>query len=182
MGLGHRVSPRGLDGGIMTAVPDPLPPPPPGLSPAVGAYRPSRRTQWIATAMVIALPLLVVAGKGAWPPSTGLIAFLAGGVGLFVVKGLRAQVSVGPGWLATQGVLRRTYVRTDALTSCKDERSGIDRVIVLKDSDGRRVGVMYGELSRDTRMQDQLRRDVQASVAKGLELSAGTAVLLGVPR
>ena len=40
----------------------------------------------------------------------------------------------------------------------------------------------FGELSRDTHMQTQLRKDVLASVAKGLEVPLGTAALLGGAR
>jgi hypothetical protein len=164
----------------MSGMSTPEPTAPPGLPPATAVYRLPWTVKLQAVSVLVAALLLLVAVKGDWPPSAGVLVLIAGCAVVLGLMTLRREVCVGPGWLATQGLLRRRFVRTDQLARATETRSGLDRVVVLTDRDGRRVGVLAGTLRQDRRLHRLLADDVRSSVAGGLVLTDRCARLLGV--
>lgn len=158
------------------------PPPAPELAPTVAAYRPRVRQRVQAVAVLLGLTAAVVAAKGAWPPSAGLVLFVLLGSAYFLLQSARHRLWAGQGWLASRGLWRTRYVRTGELVSGRDVRSGLDRLVLLQDRDGRRVGVPSWELRAQPELAGQVRADVQESVRAGLRLPASTAALLGLGR
>lgn len=160
-----------------------LPDPPAELPPTAAAYRPSLKSQVQGLAVLVVICALVVFAKGGWPPPDGVLRvllFLGAGLLLFALKLARKQLWAGPGWVASRGLVRTHYVRTNALVSARDMRSGIDRLIELKDADGRKIGLLTAELHEAPQVLAQVQRDVGVSRKAGMELPATTAQLLGL--
>ena len=153
---------------------------PAGLPPATAVYRQPVRATLGAAAVLVAVLLLLCAAKGAWPPPASAWLLLAGFTGWFVLKQVRTELAAGPGWLSTQGLLRRRHVRTDELARVTCGRSGIDRVVVLTDRDGRRVGVLANRLLHNPQLRQRVAADVRMSVGGGLVLPEPCARLLGL--
>ena len=135
----------------------------------------------------------------------GLLGFLAFGVVFAVVRGVRAdtahllwvgalvagvaawlslqqsrtELSAGPGWLAVRGLLRRRWVRTDQLRSVQVHRPGFERVLTLRDTDGRKVAVLLSDLRLEPRLQRTVAQDVRTSLEAGAEVPPeGRSLLL----
>ncbi len=162
-----------------------LPAPPAGLSPTLAAFRPSVRSQVQAVGIVAGVLAAILLAKGGWPPPRGtawVLLFLVAGLGLFAAKLARKQLWAGAGWVASRGLLRTHYVRTDALVSARDLRSGVDRLIELKDADGRSIGLLSAELREAAQVLTHVQRDVGVSRKQGLHLPPSTAQLLGLRR
>lgn len=159
-----------------------LPPPREGLAPTVAVYRLSPVECLQSLAVLLGLCAFVVVAKGGWPPSRGLMVFLLVGSVYFLLQIGRNRVWAGPGWLATRGLWRTHYVRTREVVSGRDVRSGLDRLILLRDRDGRRVWVPSWELRGEPELAARVREDVQVAVRSGLRLPASTAALLGLGR
>jgi len=153
---------------------------PAGLPPATAVYRQPVRLTAQAAGLLVGGLLLLCAVKGAWPPPRGVLVIIAVGTAWFVLKTVRTELTAGPGWFSTQGLLRRRYVRSDQLRRVTCGRSGIDRIIVMTDHDGRRVGVLANRLLHNPELRRRLAADVQVSVDGGLALSERCARLLGV--
>ena len=162
-----------------------LPAPPEGLSPTLAVFRPSVRSQVQAVGILAGVLAALVLAKGGWPPPQGiawLLLCLGVGLALFGAKLARKQLWAGAGWVASRGLLRTHYVRTDALVSARDIRSGVDRLIELKDADGRAIGLLSAELHEAAHVLTHVQRDVGVSRKHGLQLPPSTATLLGLRR
>ena len=156
-----------------------LPPPPaPDLPPATAAYRVPRKAKWQAAAALVALCVGLSAAKGHFPPPLGVWGIIVVGTAWLALKNVRDETVVGPGWLSRQGLFRRTWVRTDQLVKVTVGRSGIDHVVVLKDRDGRKAGVMYSDLGRVKEVLFRLALDIRTSQRDGLVLKDRAAALL----
>jgi len=155
-------------------------PPADGLAATVASFRPSGQARFQGLVILTGAGLALVIAKGAWPPPLRLVLYYGVGLGLILLKATRSRVWVGPGWIATRGLVRRSYVRTDQLVSCRDVRSGLDRLVLMQDRDDRKVGVMRAELQHGAAVLEQLRRDVAQSRRDGLDLPVSTATLLGL--
>ncbi|MCA1710608.1 MAG: hypothetical protein LC789_02785 [Actinobacteria bacterium] len=165
------------------AAPTALPPAPAdGLPPATAAARLSARDKLVGLGLVAAVCLALSAAKGHWPPPAGVWGIIGLGVLFIGLKLLRDEISAGPGWFASQGLVRRRWVRTDQLVKATAGRSGIDRIVVLTDRDGRRVGVLYSALATDRDLRQRVAQDVRRSVDDGLVLGAAAARALGAER
>ena len=105
---------------------------------------------------------------------------IVAGTAWLVLKTVRTELTAGPGWFSTQGLLRRRYVRSDQLRRVTCGRSGIDRIIILTDRDGRRVGVLLNRLQHNPELRRRIAADVRVSVRGGLVLSDRCARLLRV--
>ena len=162
---------------------DALPPPPAhGLAPTTHAFRmpltPKLQALGVLLAVLVAVSLL----KRSWPPPPAALVIAGIGIVWLGLANVRSELSVGPGWIAFQSLLRRRWVRTDQLTKVTDGRLGLDRMIVLQDRDGRRVGVQWSELTQVHELRLRLAADVRTSVDEGLVLADRTAQLLGARR
>lgn len=157
-----------------------LPRAPRGLPTTTAAYRPSVSSQVQAAVAVTALCAVVVAAKGGWPPSARLSGFFLTGLALFCAATARRQVWAGPGWVASRGLLRTRVIRTAELASAKDVRSGVDRLVVLRDERGGRLGLMAAELRESPAVLAQIRSDIASRRTAGLALPPSTAQLLGL--
>ena len=159
---------------------DALPrPPAEGLAATTHAFRMPLAPKLQALGVLVALMAAISLLKGSWPPPR--LALVVGGVGVawLGLANLRSELSAGPGWIAMQTLLRRRWVRTDRLATVSDTRLGLDRLILLRDRDGRRVGVQWSELTQVPELRARLAQDVRTSVGDGLVLSDRTADLLG---
>jgi hypothetical protein len=153
---------------------------PAGLPPATAHYRQPLLATARTGALLAGLLLVVCAAKGAWPPppfAWVLIVFFASWL---MLKQVRTELMAGPGWFSTQGLLRRRHVRTDQLKRVTCGRSGIDRIIILTDRDGRRVGVLLNRLQHNPELRQRIAADVRVSVRGGLVVPERCARLLGV--
>ena len=154
-------------------------PPAPGLAEATASYRMPAGPKLVALAVLVGGLLLLALLQGGWPPPPAAVAVVGAGAVWWGLKVLRSEVTVGPGWLSSQGLLGRRWVRTDQLVRTRVGRSGVDRIVVLTDRDGRKAGVLLGMLSQEHAVRVQLAQDVRRSVDAGLVLGDDVAELLG---
>ncbi|MCX4460909.1 hypothetical protein OG585_48955 (plasmid) [Streptomyces sp. NBC_01340] len=123
--------------------------------------------------VLLALLLLIDWGAGTF---TALRAVLWAGLAalLFVVL-FPHRVTVGEGWLASQGLLRRRRVRTDLLVSvrCLD---GISQRLVLRDTFGDRVEIDPKVLVNNPDLWRRLDEDAHKAAACG-SLTCGQTAL-----
>ncbi len=153
---------------------------PPGMPPATSRAQHSR-----TFALQAALGLLGIGGGYAYlrgvrddlPLILGLGAFL-GALAVVAAVQARTELSAGPGWLATRGLLGHRWVRTDQLTKVTVSRSGGDHVVVLRDGRRGSVGVMLSDLLMEPTLSRQVMRDARRAADAGARFSADARVLL----
>lgn len=154
-------------------------PAPPGMPPALATWLPVRGRGALvaATAAPVCLVLAVLRGAqlDGW-----VFAIVGAGAGYLALQTYRAELAAGSGWLSARGVTRRRWVRTDQVVRVRDEPSGVDRVLVLWDRDGRKVGVTASELRGAPAVRGQLARDLATAEADGLQLAPATRERLGL--
>ncbi|WP_406362590.1 hypothetical protein OID55_35605 [Streptomyces sp. NBC_00715] len=124
-------------------------------------------------AVLLTALLLIDWGAGTFTPLRG--ALWAGlGVLLFLVL-YPPRVSVGKGWLASRGLLRKRRVRTDLLVSvrCLD---GVSQRLLLRDASGVRVEINPRVLVDNPELWHRLDEDAQRSAASG-SLTCGATAL-----
>lgn len=154
---------------------------PPGLPPATGTARRSR-----TFALQAALGTVVIGSVFAYlrgvRDDPGLLLTVGAIIGstalLLGLKTARKELSAGPGWLAVRGVLRRRWVRTDQLTKVTVSRSGRDWLVLLRDAERRRVGVLLSDLLMEPRLARRVAKDVRRAVAGGAEINERARTLL----
>ncbi|TLS47662.1 hypothetical protein FE633_03530 [Streptomyces montanus] len=85
------------------------------------------------------------------------------------------RVAAGAGWLASRGLLREQWVRTDHLVSvrCLD---GVGRRLVLRDAFGGRVEIDPRVLTANPPLWHRVDEDARISAARGMLLCGGTAL------
>lgn len=154
-------------------------PAPPGLPPAVSAVRHPPTTALLVLLVVLVLALGYGAVRGGGPWLFLLALGLVGGA-FMAVQTARFALAAGPGWLSVRGLTRRRWVRTDQLVSLKDGPVGVDRVLTLRDRDGRRLGVQLSELRGAEQAHAQVLRDLRTSIGAGLAVSDVTRRRLGL--
>ncbi|NBE52308.1 hypothetical protein GUY60_12900 [Streptomyces sp. YC537] len=123
--------------------------------------------------MLLVLLLLVdVFAGGLTVPRSGLWTGL--GALLFVVL-LPPRVTAGPGWLATRGLLRTRWVRTDALVAVRWV-DGVSRRLLLRDAHGGHVELDPDVLTRHPDLWHLFDEGARVSAERGLLLCGATAV------
>lgn len=154
-------------------------PPPPGLPPAVATHAAAKGDSRKIAAIVVVACLGYAALRGA-ALDTWIVGLAVVGAGFMALQNRRFELAAGPGWLSVRGTCRRRWVRTDQLVKVSDEACGVDRTLVLRDREGRKVGVLAGELRGAPAVRAQVARDVHSSVGDGLELEPTTRSHLGL--
>ncbi|MBD0420499.1 hypothetical protein H0H10_15315 [Streptomyces sp. TRM S81-3] len=131
-----------------------------------------RSAVWYSGAL-LALLLLIDGGVGSLTP---VRAVLWGALALLLFAVLYpSQVTAGPGWLASRGLLREQRVRTDLLVSvrCLD---GVAQRLVLRDVFGGRVELDPQVLVANPALWYGVAEDAGRSAAAGLLTCGETAL------
>ncbi|MFC5200389.1 hypothetical protein [Streptomyces kaempferi] len=124
-------------------------------------------------AALLTFLLLIDWGAGTFTPLRG--ALWAGlGALLFLVL-YPPRVSVGEGWLASHGPLRKRRVRTDLLVSVRC-LNGVSQRLLLRDMFGARVEINPQVLVNNPELWHRLDEDAQKSAASG-SLTCGATAL-----
>ncbi|WP_105967891.1 hypothetical protein [Streptomyces geranii] len=123
--------------------------------------------------LLLALLLLIDWGDGSLTVVRVLL-WLSLALLLFLVL-YPPRVAVGPGWLASRGLLRERRVRTDLLVSvrCLD---GVAQRLVLRDTAGDRVEIDPRVLVNNPDLWHRLDEDARTSAASG-SLTCGETAL-----
>lgn len=157
----------------------PVVPPPPGLPPAVATHAAATGDSRKVAAIVAVVCLGYGALRGA-AFDTWIVGIAAVGGGFMALQTRRFELAAGPGWLSVREIGRRRWVRTDQLVEVHEGASGVDRILTLRDRNGRKVGVLAGELRGAPEVRIQLARDLRTSMTGGLELKPTTRHHLGL--
>lgn len=164
-----------------------MPPPAPGLGPAVAEHRAPPRD---AIGGALAATLIVLAfgavknwgnGDGLWPGLTVLLIAVLGGafIGLPV---LGSGTTAGPGWLLRRRLRGSSWVRTDQLVRVRAE-SITALHFILRDRDGRELFIPWSAVTVSPKLEARVRKDVAISAAAGADLDKRSAqILLGRQR
>ncbi len=158
-------------------------PPADDLSPAVAVHR-ERTADLLRAATILVLFLVAYAflkGLRTSHPAVLLLtigAWIAGGVALMALLRHRRYIAVGPGWLAVGGLLKRRWVRSDQLVSLRSVSTSLGWTASLRDQGGRRVHVDVRDLLTNVAVAQQLRRDLEPSLSRGLDADSRTLGLL----
>ncbi|MER6997000.1 hypothetical protein [Streptomyces sp. NPDC000410] len=94
---------------------------------------------------------------------------------LFLVVLIPPRVSAGEGWLASQGLLRRSVVRTDRLVSARWS-SGVAQRLVLRDAAGARVEVDPRVFVANPALWHVVSENARSALARGTLLCGATAL------
>lgn len=166
----------------MSSAPSQLPWAPPGLPPAVARAQPAGRSVIKGAVGLVAFGVVFGLIRGVRPGDVpfalAMLAFVVAVAAYMAVRAARTEVVAGPGWLSVRGVFRRQWTRTDQLRSVKVHRSGFERVLEMRDGEGRKVDVIWSDLRLDDAIVRQVARDVRTSLAAGAEMPAEARQIL----
>ncbi|MFJ7067628.1 hypothetical protein [Streptomyces sp. NPDC101115] len=137
------------------------------------AWAQESREASVSAASLLGLLILFDAGTGGLTPGR---AVLWAALSLLLLAVLMPpRVSAGEGWLASRGILRGTWVRTDCLVSVRWS-DGVAQRLVLCDAEGRRVEIDPRLMVRNPEMWHRLDADARASLDRGTLTCGATAM------
>lgn len=149
------------------------------MPPALATWVPVRGQAALVAAVAAVICLVFAVLRGAHLEGW-VVAIVGVGAGYLALQTYRAELAAGRGWLSARVVTRRRWVRTDQVVRVRDEPSGIGRVLVLWDRDGRKVGLTESELRGAPAVRAQLAQDLGTAEAAGLQLEPATRERLGL--
>lgn len=161
-------------------------PPEPGLPAATALHRDSRSD---AVKGSVAAFIVLSACFGAYSVANGRspaygtgALIIAATLALLGAASLRSHTCAGPGWLLSQHLVGRSWVRTDQLVALERSQAGVETALTFRDSAGRSLFIVGSDLATDASLLARVHADVQTSLASGVPLDPDIVALLAPGR